>query len=70
MVIVGYGFHPHLPGFKHKFLGKALGATMWFWIFYRARCVAKNVVEAYELIFLYRQDYPKLLVRVIYYCYS
>ncbi|VDC07682.1 unnamed protein product [Peniophora sp. CBMAI 1063] len=33
----GYGFHPHLPGFKHKFLGKALGATMWFWIFYRAR---------------------------------
>ncbi|KAI0036879.1 hypothetical protein K488DRAFT_81623 [Vararia minispora EC-137] len=32
-----YGFHPHLPGFKHQFLAKALGATLWFWIFYRAR---------------------------------
>ena len=42
MVIVGYGFHPHFPGFKHKFLGKVLGATMWFWIFYRARCVLVN----------------------------
>ncbi|KAF9469964.1 hypothetical protein BDZ94DRAFT_1150994, partial [Collybia nuda] len=31
------GFNPHLPGFKHNFLGKALGATMWFFIFYRAR---------------------------------
>ncbi|KAF8893997.1 hypothetical protein BD779DRAFT_967730 [Infundibulicybe gibba] len=31
------GFHPHLPGFKHNFLAKALGATMWFFIFYRAR---------------------------------
>ncbi|CCM06208.1 uncharacterized protein FIBRA_08452 [Fibroporia radiculosa] len=31
------GFHPHLPGYKHKFLATALGATMWFWIFYRAR---------------------------------
>ncbi|KAF8637973.1 hypothetical protein AX16_010605 [Volvariella volvacea WC 439] len=33
----GPGFHPHLPGFKHTFLAKALGATMWFFIFYRAR---------------------------------
>ncbi|KAI0063574.1 hypothetical protein BV25DRAFT_1915075 [Artomyces pyxidatus] len=31
------GFHPHLPGFRHQFLAKALGATMWFFIFYRAR---------------------------------
>ncbi|KAF9012456.1 hypothetical protein BDQ17DRAFT_1271603 [Cyathus striatus] len=31
------GFHPHLPGAKHTFLAKALGATMWFFIFYRAR---------------------------------
>ncbi|KAK0195447.1 hypothetical protein F5146DRAFT_287742 [Armillaria mellea] len=31
------GFNPHLPGFKHNFLAKALGATMWFFIFYRAR---------------------------------
>lgn len=36
------GFHPHLPGFKHKFLGTALGATMWFFMFYRMRFVAAN----------------------------
>ncbi|KAF9793241.1 hypothetical protein BJ322DRAFT_1033608 [Thelephora terrestris] len=33
----GPGFNPHLPGFRHQFLAKALGATMWFFIFYRAR---------------------------------
>ncbi|OJT13405.1 hypothetical protein TRAPUB_10040 [Trametes pubescens] len=33
----GSGFNPHLPGFKHKFLATTLGATMWFFIFYRAR---------------------------------
>ncbi|KAI0685204.1 hypothetical protein BC835DRAFT_1421488 [Cytidiella melzeri] len=33
----GPGFHPHLPGFKYQFLSTALGATMWFFIFYRAR---------------------------------
>ncbi|TFK73953.1 hypothetical protein BDN72DRAFT_893420 [Pluteus cervinus] len=31
------GFNPHLPGFKHTFLAKALGASMWFFIFYRLR---------------------------------
>ncbi|KAG9316318.1 hypothetical protein JVU11DRAFT_2349 [Chiua virens] len=31
------GFNPHLPGAKYQFLSKALGATMWFFIFYRAR---------------------------------
>ncbi|GJJ06588.1 hypothetical protein Clacol_000781 [Clathrus columnatus] len=31
------GFNPHLPGMRYKFLSKALGATMWFFIFYRAR---------------------------------
>ncbi|KAL4253472.1 NADH dehydrogenase [ubiquinone] 1 beta subcomplex subunit 2 [Abortiporus biennis] len=31
------GFHPHLPGFKYKLLSTTLGATMWFFIFYRAR---------------------------------
>jgi hypothetical protein len=36
---LGPGFNPHLPGFRHQFLAKALGATMWFFIFYRARCV-------------------------------
>ncbi|KAF8135771.1 hypothetical protein EV363DRAFT_1159258 [Boletus edulis] len=31
------GFNPHLPGARYQFLAKALGATMWFFIFYRAR---------------------------------
>ncbi|KAF8236520.1 hypothetical protein L208DRAFT_1390624 [Tricholoma matsutake] len=31
------GFNPHLPGSKYTFLAKALGASMWFFIFYRAR---------------------------------
>ncbi|KAH7339408.1 hypothetical protein B0J17DRAFT_537881, partial [Rhizoctonia solani] len=31
------GFHPHPPGFGHRFLAKTLGATMWFFIFYRAK---------------------------------
>ncbi|KAF9517169.1 hypothetical protein BS47DRAFT_1291149, partial [Hydnum rufescens UP504] len=31
------GFHPHLPSFGHRFLAKGLGATMWFFIFYRAK---------------------------------
>ncbi|KDR75753.1 hypothetical protein GALMADRAFT_248425 [Galerina marginata CBS 339.88] len=31
------GFHPHLPGVGYNFLAKALGASMWFFIFYRAR---------------------------------
>ncbi len=36
---IGSGFHPHLPGFTHRFLATTLGATMWFFIFYRARYV-------------------------------
>ncbi|KAF8322308.1 hypothetical protein DL93DRAFT_2093541 [Clavulina sp. PMI_390] len=35
--MAGAGFHPHPAPFTHRFLGKALGATMWFWIFYRAK---------------------------------
>jgi hypothetical protein len=35
----GAGFHPHLPGFRYNLLAKSLGATMWFFIFYRLRCV-------------------------------
>ena len=31
------GFHPHQPAFKHRWGAKLLGATMWFWIFYRAK---------------------------------
>ncbi len=31
-----YNFHPHKPALRHRFMATALGATMWFWIFYRA----------------------------------
>nr|ODN73636.1 hypothetical protein L203_06662 [Cryptococcus depauperatus CBS 7841] len=30
------GFHPHPPSLFHRGLAKALGAGMWFFIFYRA----------------------------------
>ncbi|KAL4213057.1 hypothetical protein CU097_011588 [Rhizopus azygosporus] len=33
----GLGFHPHFPGFAHRFVGKTLGAVMWFWMMYRAK---------------------------------
>ncbi|KAI5889575.1 uncharacterized protein SCHCODRAFT_02670553 [Schizophyllum commune H4-8] len=33
------GFHPHLPGAGHRWLGKLIGASMWFFMFYRIRCV-------------------------------
>ncbi|KAF7361776.1 hypothetical protein MVEN_00521800 [Mycena venus] len=32
-------FHPHLPGRGYTFLAKGVGAMMWFFIFYRLRCV-------------------------------
>lgn len=64
---LGPGFHPHLPGFKHQFLAKALGATMWFFIFYRARCVTLEcmLITPDDLPFVDRQDGAKLLVRPI-----
>lgn len=49
------GFHPHLPGLKYKALSKALGATMWFFIFYRARYVFNKATYAptsYLLVFV------------------
>nr|GAT56269.1 predicted protein [Mycena chlorophos] len=33
----GPGFHPHLPGRGYTLLAKGIGATMWFFIFYRLR---------------------------------
>ncbi|SCZ89325.1 BZ3500_MvSof-1268-A1-R1_Chr1-1g01108 [Microbotryum saponariae] len=30
-------FHPHLPGIGYRLGAKLLGASMWFFIFYRAR---------------------------------
>lgn len=32
-----HGFHPYQPAFKHRWGAKLLGATMWFWIFYRMK---------------------------------
>lgn len=43
------GFHPHLPGLKYKILSTTLGATMWFFIFYRARCVCAPDVRCRSL---------------------
>lgn len=37
------GFNPHLPGLRHTFLSKALGATMWFFLFYRVRYAASTL---------------------------
>jgi hypothetical protein len=68
---LGPGFHPHLPGFKHQFLAKTLGATMWFFIFYRARCVtlAYILTTSDSLSVVHRQDGAKLLVRpVVFHC--
>ena len=31
------GFAPHAPAIKHRYGAKLLGATMWFWILYRAK---------------------------------
>ena len=33
----GHGTFPPTPGRLHTFVGKALGATMWLWILYRAK---------------------------------
>ena len=38
-VLMSFEVRPplHMPSFTHRFLAKGLGATMWFFIFYRAR---------------------------------
>ncbi|CAD6892476.1 unnamed protein product [Tilletia controversa] len=32
-----HGFHPHQPSALHRYSAKILGASMWFFIFYRAK---------------------------------
>lgn len=32
-----YGFHPHPPAARHTIAAQLLGATMWFWLLYRAK---------------------------------
>ncbi|PBK74507.1 hypothetical protein ARMSODRAFT_593569 [Armillaria solidipes] len=59
------GFNPHLPGFKHNFLAKALGATMWFFIFYRARKdgSAKLLVWPEIVFFVLGLNVPRAIIR-------
>ena len=70
MRFLGPGFHPHLPGFRHQFLAKALGATMWFFIFYRARCVTTRctLIASENPLVVCRQDGAKLLVWLLPFC--
>lgn len=35
--LMAAGFHPHLAGAWHRYGAKALGASMWFWMMYRAK---------------------------------
>lgn len=35
---------PHISK-AHNFIAKALGATMWFWVFYRLREVSNLVLD-------------------------
>ncbi|KAF8622645.1 hypothetical protein AX15_006757 [Amanita polypyramis BW_CC] len=56
------GFHPHLPSAKYTFMAKALGASMWFFIFYRARFVRHHMSTfAIDQVGLRRKDGAKLL---------
>ncbi|KAL1673426.1 hypothetical protein EV122DRAFT_294191 [Schizophyllum commune] len=41
------GFHPHLPGVGHRWLGKLIGGSMWFFMFYRIRCVLDQVSSSF-----------------------
>lgn len=59
----GLGFHPHFAGFTHRFVGKALGATMWFWMMYRAK--QDGPVLLVNKIFHYNSS-PLKLTLVIY----
>ncbi|KAF9924857.1 hypothetical protein FBU30_005260 [Linnemannia zychae] len=31
------GFHPHLPPTRYSVTAKLLGASMWFWVMYKAK---------------------------------
>ncbi|KAF8532510.1 hypothetical protein JB92DRAFT_2687744, partial [Gautieria morchelliformis] len=59
-------FAPHLPGLRYKLLSKALGATMWFFIFYRARFVESVFMLVYGIMLRHcfdcSEDGSKLLV--------
>ncbi|KAG0327387.1 hypothetical protein BGZ99_007717 [Dissophora globulifera] len=31
------GFHPHMPATRYTATAKLLGASMWFWVMYKAK---------------------------------
>ncbi|GJJ73855.1 hypothetical protein EMPS_06213 [Entomortierella parvispora] len=31
------GFHPHMPATRYSAVAKVLGASMWFWVMYKAK---------------------------------
>lgn len=31
------GFHPHMPATRYTAVAKILGASMWFWVMYKAK---------------------------------
>jgi hypothetical protein len=58
----GLGFHPHFAGFTHRFVGKALGASMWFWMMYRAKQDGPVLLVNFELHYtLYTHDINYIL---------
>ena len=59
------GFHPHPPALRYRVLSQLLGASMWFFIFYRAKCVIILYISHICWWDLFRQDGPKLLVGVV-----
>ncbi|KAJ7703055.1 hypothetical protein B0H17DRAFT_922353, partial [Mycena rosella] len=59
------GFHPHLPGRGYTLLAKGVGATMWFFIFYRLRYCLSRPSTCSQLThthFVLRKDGGKLMV--------
>ena len=52
-----FGFAPHRPAFKHRAGATILGATMWFWIFYRASKDGPVLLVSFsKRIFRVRED--------------
>ena len=47
------GFHPHMPATRYSVVAKTLGASMWFWVMYKAKEEGPVVLVRYlSLLFL------------------
>ncbi|OAQ27237.1 hypothetical protein K457DRAFT_139788, partial [Linnemannia elongata AG-77] len=47
------GFHPHMPAARYSIVAKTLGASMWFWVMYKAKEEGPVVLVRYlSLLFL------------------